>query len=102
MPVGDPVRGQSVFNQCRACHAADPGRNGIGPSLAGVVGREAGGVAGYSYSPANKNSHLNWDRATLFAYLAAPSALVPGTKMSFVLRDAQQRADVIAYLETLR
>lgn len=101
MPAGDAVRGRALFNQCRACHAIEPGRNGIGPSLAGVIGREAGAVPGYAYSPANKNSHLRWDAQTMFTYLAAPAATIPGTKMTFALRDAQQRADVIAYLETL-
>ena len=100
--TGDVARGMAAFNQCRACHAPEPNRNGIGPSLAGVVGREAGTVSGYVYSTANKNSHLTWDRETLFTYLAAPMTAIPGTKMTFAMRDAQQRADVIAYLETLR
>lgn len=101
MPAGDATRGRSVFNQCRACHAVEPGRNGIGPSLAGVIGREAGAVTGYVYSPANKNSHVRWDPQTMFTYLAAPAVTIPGTKMTFALRDAQQRADVIAYLQSL-
>ncbi len=100
--TGDTTRGQTVFNQCRACHTVEAGRNGIGPSLAGIVGREAGAVPAYAYSSANKNSHLRWDPQTIFTYLEAPARTVPGTKMGFALRDAQQRADVIAYLETLR
>ena len=100
--TGDATRGAQVFNQCKACHAIVPGQNGIGPSLHGVVGREAGSVAGYAYSPANKNSHLTWDADTLFTYLESPMRALPGTKMTFALRDAQQRADVIAYLQTVR
>ncbi len=99
---GDATRGATIFNQCRACHAIEPGRNGIGPSLHGVVDRAAGSVAGYSYSPANKSSHRVWDKDTLFAYLESPMMMVPGTKMTFRLGDAQARADVIAYLATQR
>lgn len=99
---GDAARGATIFNQCRACHSIEPGRNGIGPSLHGVVDRAAGSVAGYSFSPANKSSHRVWDKDTLFAYLESPMMMVPGTKMTFRLADAQARADVIAYLATQR
>lgn len=100
--TGDAARGERVFGQCRACHAIVPGQNLIGPSLHNVVGRKAGTVPGYAYSPANKDSAMVWDRDTLFAYLEAPLSALPGTKMAFVLRDPQQRADVIAYMETLK
>ena len=100
--TGDAARGERVFGQCRACHAIVPGQNMIGPSLHGVVGRKAGTVAGYAYSPANKGSAMVWDRETLFTYLEAPLTALPGTKMAFALRDPQQRADVIAYMETLK
>ncbi len=99
---GDATRGATIFNQCRACHSIDAGRNGIGPSMHGVVGRAAGSVAGYTYSSANKSSHRVWDKDTLFAYLESPMMMVPGTKMTFRLADAQARADVIAYLATQR
>ncbi|MCC7393930.1 MAG: cytochrome c family protein [Sphingomonadaceae bacterium] len=97
---GDATRGATIFNQCRACHALNPGQNGIGPTLHAVVGRSAGTVAGYSYSTANKTSHRVWDKDTLFAYLESPMMMIPGTKMTFRLADAQARADVIAYLAT--
>jgi cytochrome c len=100
--TGDAARGERVFGQCRACHAIVPGQNLIGPSLHGVVGRKAGMVTGYAYSPANKGSAMVWDRETLFTYLEAPLTALPGTKMAFALRDPQQRADVIAYMETLK
>lgn len=100
--TGDAARGERVFGQCRACHAIVPNQNMVGPSLHGVVGRKAGMVPGYAYSPANKGSTMVWDRETLFTYLEAPLTALPGTKMAFVLRDPQQRADVIAYMETLK
>lgn len=100
--TGDATKGATVFNQCKACHAVVPGQNGIGPSLHGVVGRTSGGVPGYAYSEGNKAGHIVWTPETLFTYLELPSKTVPGTKMMFVLRDPQQRADVIAYLATLQ
>lgn len=100
--TADAARGERAFAQCRACHSVDPGRNMVGPSLHGVVGREAGSVPNYAYSAANRDSHLVWDRETLFTYLESPMRAMPGTKMTYMMRDAQQRADVIAYLETLK
>ncbi len=99
--TGDPVAGERVFAQCRTCHSIEAGVNRVGPSLHGIIGRTAGQVAGYNYSTANKASGKVWDDATLFAYLENPRAYIPGTKMAFVgLRDPQQRANVIAYLNT--
>lgn len=75
----------------------------IGPSLFGVVGREAGTIPGFHYSPANKNSGITWTPEKLDPYLTNPKAIVPGTTMMFAgLKDAQQRADLIAYLATLK
>jgi cytochrome c2 len=93
----------AAFAQCRACHSPEPGRNGIGPSLAGVFGSKAATVAGYTFSPAMQRSGLTWDEVTLDRYLKAPRQVVPGTRMSFPgIQDDAQRAAVIAYLETLR
>ncbi|MFG1428992.1 c-type cytochrome [Roseixanthobacter glucoisosaccharinicivorans] len=98
--AGDPP---TAFNQCKACHKVEAGRNAIGPSLFGIVGMKAGSVAGYQYSPAMKNSGLTWDDATLTKYLASPKDTVPGTKMAFVgLKKPEEVAAVIAYLKTLR
>jgi cytochrome c len=96
----DPVRGQALYQGCAACHSVDD--NDLGPRHRGVVGRHAGSVADYSYSPALRNSGLIWDEATLDRWLTNPSELVPGTKMFFKIDDAQSRADVIAYLKDLR
>lgn len=91
------------FSQCKTCHAVEPGKNGVGPSLAGVFGREAAQAEGFTYSTAMKESGVTWDEATLDAYLKAPQQVVPGTKMSFAgVRDDTKRAEVIDYLETLK
>jgi cytochrome c len=93
----------AVFAQCATCHAVEPGKNGVGPSLAGVFGKKAGGVAGFAYTDANKNSGLTWDEATLDTYLTNPMKMVPGTKMTFAgLPDAAKRKEVIEYLKTLK
>ncbi len=98
--TGDATHGKQVFMQCKTCHAVEAGKNMIGPSLAGIIGRAAGSVAGYSYSAANKNSGITWSEEKLFQYLEKPARVVPGTKMAFGgLAKAQDRADVIAYLK---
>jgi cytochrome c len=93
----DPLRGKAVYQACEACHSIDD--NDLGPRHRGVVGRRAGSVADYSYSMSLKDSGLTWDEATLDRWLTNPSALVPGTKMFFQMSDAQNRADVIAFLK---
>jgi cytochrome c len=89
-----------LYQSCAACHSID--ENDLGPKHRGVVGRRAGSIADYAYSPALKNSGLTWDKTTLDRWLTNPSALVPGTKMYFKIDDPQKRADVIAYLEQLK
>jgi cytochrome c len=99
----DAAAGEKVFkNNCGICHSPQPGRNMIGPSLFSVVDRHSGQIPGFHYSDANLNSGLTWNVTTLDRYLAGPRELVPGTKMTFPgLKDAKQRADLIAYLATL-
>lgn len=98
--TGNAAEGEKVFIQCKTCHVKEAGQNRVGPSLAGIVGRAAGTVEGFNYSPANKNSGITWSEAKLFQYLEKPARVVPGTKMVFAgLPDAQKRADVIAYLQ---
>jgi cytochrome c len=98
--TGDPTRGKALYQGCAACHSVD--ENDLGPRHRGVVGRPAGSIADYNYSPALKSSGLTWDEATLDRWLTNPSELVPGTKMFFKIDDAQNRADVIAYLKDLK
>lgn len=82
------------------CHSID--EDDVGPRHRGVFGRVAGTVPGYAYSPALKSSHIVWNRDTLDRWLTNPQALVPGAKMFFAMPHAQDRADVIAYLQELR
>jgi nitrite reductase (NO-forming) len=99
--AGDAAAGRQVFRKCQACHSLEPGKNVLGPSLAGVMGRKAGSVEGYNYSPAMKQANLIWDQKALDAYLADPGKAVPGNKMPFPgLKTDHDRADVIAFLAT--
>jgi len=102
--AGDPAAGKAVFQAvCSICHSPQQGRNITGPSLFGIVGRKSGAVDGYNYSPPFKALGVTWDEATLDKYLAGPRAMVPGTKMSYAgLKDDTKRADLIAYLATLK
>jgi len=97
----DAAAGEKVFAQCRACHQiGETAKNAVGPVLNGVIGRKAGTVEGYSYSPANKNSGITWDEATFSEYIKDPKAKVPGTKMIFAgVKDEQRIKDLLAYLK---
>ncbi|MFN2099903.1 c-type cytochrome [Altererythrobacter sp. MF3-039] len=98
--TGDAAAGKIVFAQCRSCHVTDPNINRTGPSLAGIIGAPAGVVQGYNYTPANANSGIVWTEEQMYVYLEDPRRTIPGTKMAFAgLKDAQKRADVIAYLK---
>jgi cytochrome c len=97
----DAAAGEKVFVPCRACHqVGETAKNGVGPILNGAIGRKAGTVEGYNYSPANKNSGLTWDEATFREYIKDPKAKVPGTKMIFAgVKDDQKITDLIAFLK---
>jgi cytochrome c len=96
--------GAQTFHQyCAICHDTTPGKNKVGPSLAGVFGRAAGQEPGFDYSTAMQSSGLTWDEKTLDTYLTNPRTKVPGTKMLFPgIRNADQRQALIAYLKTLK
>ncbi len=101
--AGDAEAGKQVFKQCALCHTTEAGKNKIGPSLAGIVGREAGTAPNFSYSDAMKNFKHKWTADELNTYLEDPRKLVPGTKMIFPgLKNEKDRDNVIAYLETLK
>lgn len=103
--AGDAERGEDLFNRCAMCHTVEPGKHKLGPSLANVVGRAAASAEGFSYSPAMKahgEAGVVWAADTLDPYLADPRGVVPGTRMAFPgLKDETDRADMIAYLESL-
>ena len=98
---GNPARGAQLYRACAACHSLQPDRNMTGPSLHGLWGRRAGGLASFNrYSPALKTADLSWDARTLEPWLQDPAHFIPGNRMTFAgIKDARARADLIAYLE---
>jgi cytochrome c len=101
--AGDAARGARFFHPCAHCHTTEPGEHLVGPSLAKVFERKAGTVEGFDrYSEALKKSGSVWDAETLDKWLAAPAQFIPGNTMAFPgVRNAQARADLIAYLKAV-
>lgn len=102
--AADAPRGERVFQRCYACHSIDPAETGLpGPNLHGIVGRPAAADPGFEYSPAilalARRGHV-WTPAALDAFLTDPLAVAPDNAMAFFgLPSANDRADLIAYLE---
>src|SRR5262249_39818942 len=98
----DAEHGAQIFNMCAACHATDNSTR-LGPSLHGIVGRRSATVSGFRYSRAMKNANITWDEKSLDEYIAEPQGMVPGTTIALTcIASYCDRADLIAYLETLR
>lgn len=99
----DAAAGGTLFKQrCSACHSVTPGQKAmIAPNLSGLAGRKAASTT-FNYSPALKASGLSWDRPALDKFLTGPMKMVPGTRMVISIPDAKQRADVVAYLSSLK
>jgi cytochrome c len=102
--AADAARGAALFNRCYICHSNTKGApNRMGPNLFAVVGRKAGTYPGFAYSAATKKAGFVWTVAKLDAYLADPQKLIPGNAMPLAgISDSQQRADIAAYLATLK
>jgi cytochrome c len=101
--AGDAAAGASVFKQeCAECHTTKEGKNKKGPSLFGIVGRNAGSLTDYNYSDALKNAKWVWTEDKLHWYLSQPAKQAnPGTKMKYSgLDDAGQLDNLIAYLQS--
>lgn len=100
-PPGDVQRGQALYQaRCTACHAVDS--NKTGPAHRGVMGRRVGSLKGYKYSDEMAQSRLRWTPQTLNAWLQDPEDLVAGQRMGVQVEDVQERADLIAWLATLK
>ena len=107
LAAGDAAKGAKVFKKCKACHSIKAGKNKVGPSLAGVVGRKAGTAPGFKRYKGLKGADWTWDEALLDGYLTDPKKFAKArtgkkTSMVFKLKKAGQRADVIAYLKSLK
>jgi len=95
----DAAAGEKVFNACKACHTLEAGKNRVGPSLHGLIGRPSGSVEGFAYSPAMKNAGITWNDESLAKYLADPKGFVAGNKMAFAgVKKEDDLKNLIAYL----
>ena len=102
----DLAKAKRSFDQtCKRCHSATPGKNGIGPSLAGIMGAKAGSVEGYNYSQALKDSDVIWTNETVDKHITDVKTFIPKNKMGTLfpqgVKNAEKRAEIIAYLESL-
>ena len=106
LAAGDAAKGETVAKKCLACHSVKDAKNKVGPSLVGVVGRAIGSVADFKYSDDMKayaGTAGTWDEAKLSSYIENPKKDVPKGKMAFAgIKDEAERADLIAYLATLK
>jgi cytochrome c len=99
--AADAGRGKKLYeSRCIGCHSIDENR--VGPAHRGVFGRKAGAVDGYDYSPALKKAKVVWNEKTLDRWLSNPEATIPGQKMGFSVPAANDRADLIEYLRSVR
>lgn len=100
MSTADAGKGERVFRKCASCHSIDAGgRNGIGPALYGVMGRQIAGVDGFGYSDALAGLDGVWDWEAMYGFVKAPKDWAPGTAMAFAgLRKGEDRANLMAYL----
>ena len=96
----DVAAGETSFHKCMACHSIGEGaKNKVGPELNGIDGRHSGSAEGYSYSDANKNSGITWNKDQFLDYIKDPKAKIPGTKMAFAgIKNEKEANDLWAYL----
>jgi cytochrome c len=103
LPAAKPPDGPALFKQqCGTCHTTDPSEPlRQGPPLDKIVGRQAGKVNGFHYSPAFAKADFVWDAARLDAWLSNPQELIPGAVMAYRQAKPETRAAIIAYLKEL-
>src|SRR5690554_72107 len=99
--AADRAQGERLFrSQCVGCHSLAPGQHIAGPSLHGLIGRPAGGLEGFGYSPVLEAADFEWNADTLDAFLAAPADFLPGSRMVFWGLEERQRQSIIRFLES--
>ena len=104
LPAPKAPDGAALFKQqCATCHTIDPSEPiRQGPPLFKVVGRQAGKIDGFHYSPGLAKADLVWDEAKLDAWLTNPQAVIPDAFMAYRQTKPETRAAIIAYLKELK
>lgn len=103
--LGDPVAGKvAAINQCKVCHTFNKGGKTVfGPNIFGSYGKLSGQVKGYAYSKALLKARLTWTDTNIIEFIADPEKFLPGTKAKFPgVKSAKQRADIVAFMKTLK
>ena len=101
--TADAAAGERLWRQCSACHQLNPGANGVGPYLHGVVNRPKHSAEGYNYSDALLSQTGEWTPENISSFIENPRAYAPGTAMAYNgMRDVEDRANLIAYLATIQ
>ena len=99
VPAHELIQGRTLYeSRCGGCHAVDANR--VGPLHRNLIGRPAGRVADFAYSPALQSSAVVWTAKTLDAWLSNPEALIPGQRMNYSVRSAEDRRLIIEYLSS--
>ncbi|WP_314947474.1 c-type cytochrome [Bradyrhizobium cosmicum] len=100
-PASDDAARQAFNNSCRTCHSVNEGDNRLGPNLNKIVGRKAGSLPNYNYSPSMKEAGFDWDQDKLTRFMIKPDEVVSGNKMQpYGGISAEEAAKVVAYLQT--
>ena len=107
LAAGDAAKGKKVFNKCKACHTLKAGKHRVGPSLVGIVGRQAGTAAGYKRYKGMKGADWTWNEALLAEYLADPKKFTKArtgkrSAMTLKLKKKKDRENVIAFLKAAK
>jgi len=98
----DVAAGENSFKKCTPCHSiGDGAKNKVGPELNGLDGRHSGSAPDYSYSDANKNSGITWNKEQFLEYIKDPKGKIPGTKMAFAgIKNEKEAGDLWAYISS--
>ncbi|MCK1655819.1 c-type cytochrome [Bradyrhizobium sp. 149] len=99
-PASEDAARQAFNNSCRTCHSVKEGDNRLGPNLSKIVGRKAGSLPNYNYSPSMKEAGFVWDQDKLTRFMVKPDEVVSGNKMQpYGGISAEEAAKVVAYLQ---
>ena len=97
---GDVNRGQDLFRRrCASCHKLDAEKEG--PRLRGVFGRKSASIQSFTYSDALKSANIIWSADSLDKWLTDTDKFIPDNDMNLSIKDAQERADIVAYLKQM-